>query len=95
MRLSVLLLLLAAACGGTPPPATPADAQRANVALAELERGRTLLIQKCRGCHRPPVPSERPASDWPHEVGEMAERSKVDADEQRAIALYLVTLAQR
>lgn len=79
-----------------PPIATPHDAERARVALAELERGRTLLVQKCSGsCHRVPMPTDHAPSEWPAKLVEMSERAGIGLEEQRLIERYLVTMAAR
>lgn len=82
-------------CAKPPPVATAGDAARAQVALGELERGRTLLINKCGGCHRTPQPADLAPGAWPREVDRMAGRANVERGQQRLIELYLVTLAAR
>jgi hypothetical protein len=89
------LVALAAACGAPPPHATAMDAQRANVALAELEAGRTLLLQKCGRCHAVPHPNRYAAVDWPAKVDDMTERSKIDPAQRTSIELYLMTMSGR
>jgi hypothetical protein len=79
----------------SPPPASPADAPRANVELAELQNGRSLLLSKCGGCHRPPIPAERQPHDWPTKLQEMSARAHVDVQQRRLIEEYLVTMAAR
>jgi len=86
-------LCVAACAPRQPPVATPADAQRASIPLADLEQGRSLLIRKCGGCHRPPQPSEHGAAEWPSKLDEMAIRSNLDGDQRRALQQYLVTMA--
>ncbi len=93
MRLVSLVLLVG--CAKPPPHATAADAERASVALADLEEGRTLLIRKCSGCHRTPLPSEQAALAWPGKVADMVERSKIDANERALIERYLVVMAPK
>lgn len=90
MRLAALALL--AACARPPPVATEADAARAHVALAELERGRSLLLARCGSCHDTPLPSREPAADWPRRVGDMAARAGLRGDEPQVIAAYLIAL---
>ena len=93
---SLLALALAGAAGcgrNLPPVATAADAQRANVELAALQEGRTLLLRKCGGCHRAPMPREHAAARWPGKLDEMAVRSNLDAVQRRAIEQYLVVMA--
>ncbi|MEO8705561.1 MAG: hypothetical protein ABI867_36360 [Kofleriaceae bacterium] len=88
-------MILAAACGGPPPPfATAADAERANVALAELTRGRELVMSKCSACHRPPAPAEQRASEWPRWITEMHDRSKLDRQQHRLIVQYMVVMTE-
>jgi cytochrome c5 len=90
---------LALAAGGAgcgrqlPPLATSADAQRANVELASLQEGRTLVLRKCGGCHRPPLPRAHPAAEWPGKIDEMAERSNLDLAQRRTIEQYLIVMA--
>lgn len=89
------VLLAGGACGAPPPHATAADAQRASVALAELEAGRSLLLEKCGRCHVAPHPKKYRAVDWPAKVGDMEERSKIDPAQRKSIELYLMTLSGR
>ena len=76
-----------------PPAVTPLDASRANVALADLQSGRTLLVRKCGGCHRTPLPAEHGAREWPRMLGEMAQRSNLDGPQRQLIEAYLVAMA--
>jgi len=69
------------------------DAERGQVALIELENGRTLLLRKCGGCHRPPHPAEYRAAEWPKHVANMTERSKIDPKQRALIERYLVVMA--
>ena len=92
--LAIATVLGLAGCAARQPPiATAADAQRASIALADLEQGRTLLIRKCGGCHRPPMPTEHRAAEWPGKLDEMAIRSNLDGEQRRALQQYLVTMA--
>jgi len=95
-RLAVpALLAVLVGCGVTPPKATAADAQRANVQLAELQDGRTLMVRKCGSCHAPPLPHDHTASEWPVKLDEMAERSKLDRQQRYLIQQYFVVMASR
>lgn len=95
-RLAVpALFVVLAGCGMSPPRATAADAQRANVQLAELQDGRTLMVRKCGSCHAPPMPSDHTAGDWPQKLDEMAERSKLDRQQRYLIQQYFVVMAPR
>lgn len=76
------------------PVATPADATRAqarwpDTSVDELNRGRTLVLRRCSGCHQPPSPNQRTAAAWPAEVAAMAERAGLKADEHPALTHYL------
>ena len=92
---SLVLAGLAAGCGGALPVATPVDAARAGVALAELQQGRSLVAAKCSGCHRTPQPAEHRSMEWPRMIDEMSRRAHVDSGERQAIQDYLVTMATR
>src|SRR5512138_253222 len=92
MRALVLILGLAA-CGMDPPRATALDAQRSNIALEQLHEGRSLMIEKCGACHRPPLPTEKLATQWPKALDEMSTRSKLDNRQRHMIEQYLVVMA--
>lgn len=86
---------LGACARSAPPMATATDAQRGNVALADLEQGRKLLIGKCTNCHRVPMPNEHAAGEWPKMLDEMAARANIDVTQQKLIENYLVTMATK
>lgn len=91
-----LVLAALAACRVAPPQATAVDAERAHVALAELQQGRTLLVQKCgASCHAAPLPSQHTALEWPASLDEMSARAGIDLGQRHLIEQYLVTLAAR
>lgn len=83
------------ACTPPLPVATEADAQRGHVELAQLNAGRQLLIEKCSACHDTPTPGQRSARDWPHQVGEMQQRSGIDASQRALIEQFLVVMATK
>jgi cytochrome c5 len=98
-RAAIVAVLAAAASAGgcartLPPLATQVDAERGNVELASLQEGRTLLLRKCGSCHRPPLPRQHPAAEWPGKLEEMAARSNLDLSQRRAIERYLVVMAE-
>ncbi len=93
MRLLLITFMLG--CGGAPPVATVADAQRVHLELAELQQGRSLLVGKCSGCHRPPLPTDHSIAEWPGKLGEMSERAGLLGPQRHMIEEYLVTMAQR
>ena len=83
-------------CGGmSPPSVSPLDASRVNLQLADLQNGRSLLMRKCGGCHRVPLPAEHSPHDWPAKLGEMSARAHVDDQQRQLIEQYLVTMATR
>lgn len=89
-----------AACGPGLPRPTNADVARATVArpattLADLDRGRSIYLSRCGGCHRLYAPSDRAPEAWPSAVDEMAERARLDADQRELVTLFLVTMAAR
>ena len=88
-------LLVGACAVSAPPTVTALDASRANVALADLQSGRTLLVRKCGGCHRTPLPAEHGAREWPAMLEEMSQRSNLDLAQRHLIEAYLVTMATR
>ncbi len=90
-----LLLGVVVGCAPPPPHATATDAIRVNVELKQLERGRSLLVGKCGGCHRPPYPTEHTATEWPERLDEMAARANLDGDQRKAIEQYLFAVLTR
>lgn len=79
-----------------PPHATALDAQRANMTLAELDHGRSLVVAKCGSrCHQPPMPTDHTAGEWPKAMEEMAPRAGVTVTERQAIERYLIALSAR
>ena len=95
LSITVAWAALAGCVASAPPPASPLDASRGNVQLAELQSGRTLLMRKCGGCHRVPMPSDHAAHDWPSKLVEMADRARVDDQQRHLIEAYLVTMTRR
>jgi cytochrome c553 len=95
MNRLALLVALAACAPHSPPQVTAADAERANVELAELQQGRKLLLGKCAGCHRTPMPSDHTASEWPKMIDEMADRAHLDLRQRKLIEKYLVVMSER
>src|SRR5262245_2025345 len=98
LGLAIAAIAVVAACR---PAALPVTAQHAQWAQSQwpattqgdLERGRSLFMAKCSGCHRPPAPSEHAPGDWPGEVAEMQERAHLSSDEVMLIERYIVTVA--
>ena len=91
----VVVLLAGTGCARRMPPmVTAADAQRANVRMADLEAGRSTLIRKCGGCHQAPLPTDHTAAEWPSKLDEMASRSNLDAEERRVLQQYLVAMSR-
>lgn len=97
MRSAALALMVAVAgCGGPwLPRATDADARRSGTDLASLARGRELLVGHCSSCHLTPSPRDHAAAQWPTEVAEMQERSKLGPADVALITQYLVAFADR
>jgi mono/diheme cytochrome c family protein len=88
-------LSLAAACGGPwIPVATEADAARTQTTVDELNRGRTILVRACAGCHTPPSPRDRIAADWPDQVESMRERARLTPEDTAAVTRYLTAFAR-
>ena len=84
-------------CGCTPRPlphATAADAERAFVALDELQRGRAVVASKCGTCHKPPPPTERSASDWPRVLDVMGPRARLSPADRRLVEQSYVVMCE-
>jgi hypothetical protein len=90
-----LLVLMAACARRSPPQVTAADAERANVEIVELQQGRKLLLGKCAGCHKTPMPNDHTPAEWPNMIAEMAQRANINAQQTRLIEKYLVVMSER
>lgn len=93
-------ITMLASCAAPIPRPTDADVlraatQRPETTLAELERGRSLYMSRCSGCHRPYPPGWLVPAGWPAQVDEMAERAKLGTDHRELILLFLTTLSSR
>lgn len=77
------------------PHPTAGDATRAGTTLEALEKGRSLYVARCSGCHQPVPPGDVAPTAWPSEVREMSERAHLDGREEDLIIEYLVTLSSR
>jgi cytochrome c5 len=86
---AVVVLLAVSGCTPSPPHATAADAARANVALAELEQGRTIVVGRCGACHKPPMPTD----PWQATMTDMSARAKLDANQRRLAEQYLSVMS--
>lgn len=95
MKRLALLVLMAACARRSPPQVTAADAERSNVELAELQQGRKLLLGKCAGCHKTPMPNDHTKAEWPRMIDEMADRSNLDMMQRSLIEKYLVVMSTR
>ena len=82
------------------PVVGPEDVDRASArwpgtSVDELARGRSLYAAHCVSCHRPVLPAQVPASEWPGHIMEMQERAGLTADEAELVTRYLVTMSSQ
>ena len=91
----------AGACAGlsrTVPVAGPDDLARGSTRFpdltgAELADGRALFVNRCGNCHVPPDPASRTPESWPEAVHEMKVRARLDANQERLVQRYVVTMS--
>jgi len=89
-----------AACAPNIPRPTELDVDRAvgqrpGTTLAELDRGRTLYVGRCGGCHSLYAPTTYAPVVWREKVSEMRQKAKLGTDDEQLIVLYLSTLSMR
>jgi len=94
------LALLAVGCTRPPPTPTTADLGRVSsrypgLTLAELQQGRDVYQSRCGSCHVLYQPSQHGPSEWPHLIGEMAQRAKLTEADRNRVERYLVALSSR
>ena len=87
-----------AGCASVLPAPSAAGAKRIasrwpDVAVADLERGRSLYAGRCASCHRLYEPGTYDAARWEKELGEMRVRAGLDAADERSILQYLVSVS--
>jgi hypothetical protein len=87
-----------AGCATAAPLPRPADVGSAQAAWpgtthADLERGRTVFLRSCGGCHRLHAPDEVAPAKWPAVVAKMAPRAKLSAVETADALRYLAVLS--
>jgi hypothetical protein len=96
LRVLALTAVLPACAAALPYP-QPTDVGVAQVGWpgttqTDLERGRTVYLRRCGGCHLLHRPSEVTAAKWPGVVGKMAPRAKLSPADGADVLRYLVVL---
>lgn len=96
--LVVLSALAAAACAAALRHPTETDARAVasrypGTTAADLERGRTLYVRRCAGCHAVPLPTVHTPAEWPEVIGEMAARARLSPEDRADIERFLVALS--
>ncbi len=91
-----VVTLVAAGCGSPIPHPTSAEVRalgpgEPGVRVEDLERGRSLYLAKCGGCHLLHDPATIAADDWPEHVARMQreKRVRLAPDQQTDIVRYL------
>src|SRR5262245_13555954 len=98
--LGALIALAIGACSAGLPQPSSADVTQAQTrfpgtTMADLNRGRSLYVQTCAGCHALKAPNELPPDRWQAEVDDMRTKKGVSVSDQDAelIVKYLWTAA--
>jgi hypothetical protein len=87
-----------AGCAAALRQATPEDAVRLaprwpGTTLADLQRGRSLYVRRCSGCHNLFLPRAFPAERWPGLVDDMAAKARLAPGARDDVVRFLVALA--
>jgi mono/diheme cytochrome c family protein len=61
--------------------------------LDDLERGRSLYVRRCSGCHTLVLPGAHPPEEWPRLVDEMAAKGRLRSGERDDVVRFLVAVA--
>jgi mono/diheme cytochrome c family protein len=61
--------------------------------LADLERGRSLYVRRCSGCHTLLLPGAHPPEEWPRLVDDMTTKARLGPRERDDVVRFLVALA--
>ena len=91
-------LLAAGGCAAALRQATPEDAVRLaprwpGTTLGDLQRGRSLYVRRCSGCHNVFLPRAFPSEKWPGLVDEMAVKARLGPGERDDMVRFLVAVA--
>jgi hypothetical protein len=91
-------LCFTAACAAALRHATPEDARRLAPAwpgttVESLERGRSLYVRRCSGCHNLILPRAFPPDRWPAQVDDMAQKVRLGPGERDDVVRFLVAVA--
>jgi hypothetical protein len=71
---------------------TPAEANiTASATLEELNKGKTLLMDKCGSCHGAPSPRKHDSSGWVTTLDNMQPKAKINDAEKALIFKYLTS----
>jgi hypothetical protein len=90
--------LAAAGCAAALRQATAEDAVRLSprwpgTTVADLERGRSLYVRRCSGCHNLVLPRSFPAERWPGLLDDMAAKARLGRGEREDVVRFLVAVA--
>jgi mono/diheme cytochrome c family protein len=102
-RSAIVLLAVAAltgtvACAAALRQPTELDVRSATphwpgTTLKDLQRGRSLYVRRCSGCHTLYLPSAYDAEVWPSLVESMSGKAALSREQQKDITRFVVTLA--
>ena len=59
---------------------------------AQLERGRTLFVNRCIECHTLPAIWKYSREDWPKIVNDMSHRASLKPEEREAVIAYILAV---
>ena len=96
--LAVAALTGAVACAAALRQPTERDVQSATphwpgTTLKDLQRGRSLYVRRCSGCHTLYLPTAYDAEVWPSLVESMSGKAALNHEQQADITRFVVTLA--
>jgi len=91
-------LCATAACAAALRHASPQDVvlvapQWPGTILPDLQRGRSLYVRRCSGCHTLILPGAHPPEEWPGLVDGMAGKARLGPGERDDVVRFLVAVA--
>lgn len=95
----IYVILLLSACSATILTPAQGDADRGaqkfpGLTLAELNQGKTLYEASCGKCHGLKKPNALDEAGWRKIVPPMAQKAKIDAEAERLVLQYVVTMSE-
>ena len=99
LYIGAMIALTLTSCGAALLIPTDSDVERVvtkfpNYTLAELNEGKQLYAQNCKKCHGLKKPENYTEAQWNKIVPPMAQKAKIDSNQEELIRKYVITMSE-